>query len=93
VPEPQELSLRPVPVATGCTDEAGFLVLANGRLVAVLVRLSDELHGPELAGSWFVEAGFGPCSPGGERVFATLNAAEAWIKRQLSREVFDALHP
>lgn len=79
-----DLSFRPVPVATGCADEAGFLVLADGRLAAVLVRLSDTLHGPELAGSWFLEAGFGPCRPDRQQPFATLDAAEAWLMAQLS---------
>lgn len=39
VAQPLELSIWPLPVATVCEDEAGFLVLADGRLAAVLVRL------------------------------------------------------
>lgn len=36
-----ELILEPVPVNTGSRDEEGRLVLVNGCLVAVLVRLAD----------------------------------------------------
>jgi hypothetical protein len=51
------LSLQPIRVATGF-DEEGMMVLdQEQRLVAVLVRLSDE---NEVApGQWFLEAGFG----------------------------------
>ena len=42
--------VRPVRVATGSGDEDGRLVLADGMLVAVLVRLEDPAHG-ELVGA------------------------------------------
>ena len=78
------LLLQPMRVATGGADEDGRLVLANGRLVAVLVRLADEVHAGRV-GSWFLEAGFGPCaaevpSP----TFESLDAAQAWVERQLA---------
>ena len=50
------LTLQPVRVANGF-DEDRMLVFSDGRLMAVLVRLSDE---NEVApGDWFLEAGFG----------------------------------
>ena len=50
-------TLQPLRVATGF-DEEGMMVLdEEQRLVAVLVRLSDE---NEVApGQWYLEAGFG----------------------------------
>jgi hypothetical protein len=49
-------TLQPTQVAT-INDEDGMLVFFDGRLVAVLVRLSDK---NEVApGDWYLEAGFG----------------------------------
>ena len=51
-------TLQPVRVATGF-DEEGMLVLdKEQRLVAVLVRLSDDNEVAQ--GQWYLEAGFGP---------------------------------
>ncbi|WP_348270972.1 hypothetical protein [Methylobacterium sp. ARG-1] len=58
-------------------------MFADGFLVAVLVHLSDD-HG-DLAGMWFLEAGFGrvndPCPP----MFADLDEAQGWIEQRLAR--------
>jgi len=77
-----ELLLRPVPVHTGSADEDGQLVLADGRLVAVLVRLGDAAHAG-LLGAWFLEAGFGPCAQVAPPVFSDLDAAQDWIRQRL----------
>ena len=50
------LTLQPVRVAS--EEGEGLLVMSDGALVAVLVRLS-ELH-EDQAGMWFLEAGIGP---------------------------------
>ncbi|WP_407525816.1 hypothetical protein [Methylobacterium oryzisoli] len=71
--------LQPIDVCTGSSDHSGYLVLAADELIAVLVRLSKSLHGPDAAGSWFLEAGFGPCATGREKVFDTLPAAIDWL--------------
>ncbi|HEX2054776.1 MAG TPA: hypothetical protein VHJ78_13765 [Actinomycetota bacterium] len=76
------LSLRPVRLATGNSDETGCRVFADDRLVAVLVQLS-EAH-DSMAGHWFLEAGFNrrleePVEP----TFADLDAAQGWIARRL----------
>ena len=73
---PLRLSLRDVPVRTGSQDREGRLVLADGELVAILVRLADEAHGSE-RGQWFLEVGFGSLTGGTARLFATLGEAEA----------------
>jgi hypothetical protein len=78
-----ELSLQPVRVATGSADEEGRLVLAEGQLVAVLTRLSAQ-HG-ELAGRWFLEAGFGRLDGPAHPSFADLAAAQAWIAQHLNQ--------
>lgn|ERR1700712_622091 len=75
------LSLQPVQVATNSDDSESQLVFADGFLVAVLVRLSEQ-HGED-AGRWFLEAGFGPVDPVLKPHFADLGEAQAWITRQL----------
>ena len=71
------LSLQPVRVATGTEDEEGCLVFAGNRLVAVLVRLSDQHE--HVAGHWYYEHGFGPYDGPAHPVFATIEAAQDWI--------------
>ena len=72
--------LEPIHVATGEEGEAR-LVFHDGRLVAVLVRLSD-LHGQE-AGWWFLEKGFGSFDAPFHVSFPDLQAAEAWLRSRL----------
>ena len=74
------LRLEPVLVETGSDDEQGLLVFSNDRLVAVLVRLSDQ-HDSS-AGSWFVESSFGIREA--HRTFTDLTAAQEWISAELS---------
>jgi hypothetical protein len=75
------LTLQPVRVATGGPDEEGCLVFAEGRLVAVLVRLSDE-HG-ERAGHWFFEVGFGRLDGPAHPSFAAIEDAQEWLEERL----------
>ena len=55
----RKLTLPPVDVLTASQDREGRLVLIDGKLVAVLVRLSDGAHDPLLRGAWYLECGFG----------------------------------
>jgi hypothetical protein len=77
------LALQPIRVATGF-DEDGMMVLdEEQRLVAVLVRLSDE---NEVApGQWYLEAGFGEIDATNHPDFADLDAAREWIGRRLAK--------
>lgn len=78
--------LQPVQVNTASDDREGRLVLAEGCLVAVLVRLDGEEQGG-LRGRWLLEASFGPCSddrPAGP--FPSLDAAAQWVCRQLGSD-------
>jgi hypothetical protein len=75
-------SFHPMRVATGF-DEEGMLVLdGKERLVAVLVRLSDD---NEVApGQWYLEAGFGRLDGPSRPIFSNLDLAQAWIGQRLS---------
>ena len=71
----RSLTEQPVQVAVGCDDEEGCLV-------AVLVRLS-RLH-EELAGRWYLEAGFGRLEGPHKPTFRDLGTAKEWITRHLT---------
>ena len=75
------LHLQPVQVATGSYDIEGQLVFADGFLTAVLVRLS-EFH-EDMAGMWFLEAGFGRVDTLTRPTFSDLDEAQDWIEQQL----------
>jgi hypothetical protein len=76
------LTLQPIRVATGF-DEEGMMVLdGKQRLVAVLVRLSDE---NEVApGQWYLEAGFGRLDGGSHPTFSNLDMVKDWISQRLA---------
>jgi len=71
--------LEPIRVDTHSRVEEGLLVLSDGALVALLVRIADEMHEESQIGSWFVEAAFGPCAGGDGLLFAAVGDAEAWV--------------
>jgi hypothetical protein len=71
------VTLQPVRIETGTEDEDGYLVFIEGRLAAILVRLSDQHE--ELTGCWYYEHGFGPYDGPTHPVFETLEAAQDWI--------------
>jgi hypothetical protein len=76
------LTLQPMRVATGF-DEEGMMVLNEQRLVAVLVRLSDD---NEVApGQWYLEAGFGRLDGGSHPTFSNLDMAQDWISQRLAK--------
>ena len=75
------VTLQSVRVDTGSEDEDGVLVFADGRLVAVLVRLSDG-HGDK-AGQWFLEHGFNRLDGTVHPTFGDLEAAQDWIARRI----------
>src|SRR3954463_9658888 len=78
-----QISFQPIEVLTASEDREGRLVLIDGNLVAVLVRLSDLAHDPLLLGAWYLEAGFGLLN-GRHEMFASLEEAAASIERDLS---------
>ncbi len=74
-----DITTQPVLIA-GSPDEEGRLVFAGGRLVAVLVRLS-EVH-QDQAGWWFLEVGFGVLAGPRHPSFPDLPGALRWIEAQ-----------
>ena len=77
---------RPILVETDSPDEKGCLVLANGRLVAVLVRVASTgiEHDRKKLSGWQMEAGFGRCAVAVLPLFDTLGDAVAWVREQLT---------
>ena len=80
----EPLAAQPISVLTGSDDREGRLVLVNGDLVAVLVRLDGPVH-EEQQGGWFLEAGFGPCSGPPQPVFDSLAEAQEWVSMRVAR--------
>ncbi len=75
-------TLQPMRVATGFDEEGMMVFDEEQRLVAVLVRLSDE---NEVApGQWYLEAGFGRLDGGSHPIFSNLDEAQAWIRQRRS---------
>jgi hypothetical protein len=77
-----QISFQPIDVLTASEDREGRLVLVDGKLAAVLVRLSDQAHDPLLRGAWYFEAGFGLLDSRHE-LFASLEEAAASIELSL----------
>ncbi len=77
------LTLKPIEIDTGSDDHEARMVMADGRLVAVLVRLS-AVH-EFAAGRWFLEVGFGRLRCPAPSPFPTLDAAQDWILQELLR--------
>lgn len=64
--------------ATGQSSREGLLIRWNGVLVAIICRIEDDVGGP-LSGQWFLEAGFGPCVIGSERIYSSPEKAGDWV--------------
>jgi hypothetical protein len=76
-------TFQTVRVATGF-DEEGMMVLdERQRLVAVLVRLSDDNE--VAAGQWYLEAGFGRIDGTNHPTFSNLDMAQDWISQCLAK--------
>jgi hypothetical protein len=78
------LTLQQVRVGNG-SDEEGMLVFdEEQRLVALLVRLSDENEAAP--GQWYLEAGFGRIDGTSHPLFSNLDQAQAWIIQRFENE-------
>lgn len=73
--------LQPIAVDTNSPDREGMLVVANGLLVAVLVRLDAPEH--DDPGSWFLEIAMGRLKGSRAPTFKTLEEATRWLRVQL----------
>jgi len=75
-------TLQPMRVATGFDEDGMMVIDEEQRLVAVLVRLSDE---NEIApGQWYLEAGFGRIDGINHPTFSNLDMANEWIGQRLA---------
>ena len=73
--------LQSIAVDTGSADQDGRLVIANGKLIAVLVHVGDPEH--EIVGGWFLEVGLGRLHGLRPATFATLEDATRWLRQRL----------
>lgn len=79
------LDMQPIPVRTGSKDKEGRLVLFEGELIAVLVRLDDDMHGDN-RGQWFLDAVF-VSKLTRDDPFPTLAEVETWVRQKLATNV------
>ena len=78
-------TVQPIGVDTCSADESGLLVLMDGRLVAVLVRLDDPAHGEDLRGRFFLECGLGKLSGSTKPAFGSIESALDWIEARFAQ--------
>jgi hypothetical protein len=83
---PLDISFQPMRVLIDGHDSEGNLILADGQLAAVIVRLDGETHDPEHKGLWNLEAGFGQCAVRAVPPFTTPEEAGAWVEQTLMRK-------
>jgi len=76
------VELREIQIASEY-DHDGRLILIDGRLVAVMVKLS-ELH-EHLAGRWYLETGYGVLK-NEQPNFLDLDSAIEWIRHRLTHD-------
>ncbi|MCJ2131016.1 hypothetical protein [Methylobacterium sp. E-045] len=75
------VTMQPIAIDTGSDDRDGMLVMANGMLVAVLVKLATPEH--EQEGDWFVEVALGPLRVHLAPTFGSLDDATRWMRHHL----------
>jgi len=72
-------------------DSEGNLILADGQLAAVIVRLDGSTHDPKHKGLWHLEAGFGKCDVRvAPPVFATPETAGDWVVQALTGKIAES---
>lgn len=69
-----------IKVRTGSADENGVLMVFDNQLIAILIELSDEVHG-ETRGRWALEHTFGLFSISAPETFVSVEQAWDWIIR------------
>jgi hypothetical protein len=84
-----EVTCQPIRVAAiwRGDSEDGFLILADGALVAVVIHLQQSVTGAPKR-HWYIEATFGLCQkpPSDELVFETPDRAKEWMCVQVQRQ-------
>jgi hypothetical protein len=74
-------------IRTDSADSEGILLLADGELVAILIKLADESHEQD-RGKWVIETLFGinPLNP--PALFDTADHAAAWVSQHVSQTAY-----
>lgn len=67
-------------VRTGSADSNGMLMFLDDHLIAVLVELTDEIHG-DARGRWALENTFGLFNLSAPETFASIEQAWDWLGR------------
>lgn len=67
-------------VRTGSGDSNGMLMLMDNQLIAVLVELTDDIHG-DARGRWALESTFDLFNPSAPETFVDIDQAWDWIQR------------
>jgi hypothetical protein len=77
-------------ILTNSKDSNSLLIMHDGYLVAILVRLEDEVHGDNRA-MWHFEAHFDHVPATGQ-LFRGISEAKAWIASEVDADGV-GLHP
>ena len=78
-----EITFQPIGVLIDGQDTEGTLILADGQLTAVIIRLDSEAHPPQIRGSWRLVLGLGKCNVHGAPLFRTAEEAGTWVEQLL----------
>lgn len=70
-------------VRTGSADANGLLMMLDDQLIAILVELTDHIHG-EARGRWALEHTFGLFNISAPETFASIDQAWDWVTRAAS---------
>jgi hypothetical protein len=81
---PVDISFRPTRVLIDGYDSEGKLILADGQLAALIVRLDGEHHAPEHRGWWHLEPRLGKCAVSPAPLFKTPEEAGDWVRQRLT---------
>ena len=84
---PLEISFQPIPVLIDGQDNEAKLILTDGQLTGVIVRLDSEIHPPEIRGRWRLAVGFGKCNVLGPPLFMSPEEAGAWVEQLLPGDI------
>ncbi len=83
-------STIPLKVRTGSADANGLLMMLDDELIAILVELTDKIHG-QACGRWALENTFGLFSISAPETFANIEQAWDWVTRAASGKQWPVL--
>lgn len=83
-------STIPLKIRTGSADANGLLMLLDGQLIAILVELTDQIHG-QACGRWALETTFGLFNISAPETFANIDQAWDWVTRAASGRQWQVL--